>query len=136
MKVWIKYLLGIALGIITAFILPVENIQFNNFISFLTEFFIRFGRYLVVPLIFSTGIISINKLRSSKILFKTFGWTLIIIVFSTFILTLVGLLSIVIVRIPRIPITVDNAVNAVRFDIKGLILSLFPYFSPSLILIY
>ncbi|MCI5607169.1 MAG: cation:dicarboxylase symporter family transporter [Treponema sp.] len=127
MKVWIKYLLGIALGIITAFILPVENIQFNNFISFLTEFFIRFGRYLVVPLIFSTGIISINKLRSSKLLFKTFGWTLIIIVFSTFILTLAGLLSIVIVRIPRIPITVDNAVNAVRFDIKGLILSLFPY---------
>lgn len=127
MKVWIKYLIGVALGVLAAFILPTENAAFANAVAFLTELFIRVGRYVVVPLIFTSAIVAVNKLRSSKILLKTTGVTLLIIVASSLILTLVGLASILIVKLPRIPITVDVATETFSLDVKGLILSLFPY---------
>ena len=75
MKVWIKYLIGIALGVLTAVLLPVDSAAGASTITFLTDLFIRFGRYLVVPIIFSSAIISINKLRTSHILLKSTAWT-------------------------------------------------------------
>lgn len=127
MKVWVKYLIGILLGVLAAFILPLDNATCAKVLSFLSELFIRFGRYLVVPLIFSTAIVSINKLRLAKSLWKTSFWTGIIIVLSTLILTIVGVASILLVKLPRIPITIDVATEITHIDIKGMILSLFPY---------
>ena len=127
MKVWIKYLIGVALGLFAAFILPTENAAFANAVAFLTELFIRVGRYVVVPLLFTSAIVSVSKLRTSKLLLKTTGVTFLIIVASSLILTMVGLISILIVKLPRIPITVDVATEAFSLDIKGMILSLFPY---------
>ena len=127
MKVWIKYVIGIALGVVAALILPMENAVISEILSFLTELFIRIGRYLVIPLIFSTTIVSINKLRTSKLVLKTVGWTVLIIFVSSLLLTIVGLASILIVKLPRIPITVDVVTDYYKFDIKQLLLSLFPY---------
>ena len=127
MKVWIKYLIGVALGVLAAFILPVENAAFANAVSFLTELFIRIGRYVVVPLLFTSAIVAVSKLRTSKLLLKTTWLTVLIIVASSLILTLIGLISILLVKLPRIPITVDVATEAFNLNVKGLILSLFPY---------
>ncbi len=127
MKVWIKYLIGIALGVLTAVLLPVDSVTGSSVISFLTELFLRFGRYLVVPIIFSSAIVSINKLRTSKILLKSTAWTFGFIVISSLLLALVGLISILLVRLPRIPITNELAGEIAGLDIKGLILSLFPF---------
>ena len=127
MKVWIKYLIGVALGVVAAFILPRGNAVGVETVTFLTELFIRIGRYLVIPLLFTTAIISINKLRTSKLLWKTTGLTFLIVVVSSLILTAVGLISILLVKLPRIPITVDVATEIYHLDVKGLILSLFPY---------
>ncbi len=127
MKVWIKYLIGLALGVLAAFILPIENAAFANAIAFLTELFIRVGRYVVVPLLFTSAIVAVCKLRTSKLLLKTTGLTFLIIVASSLILTLVGLASILLVKLPRIPITVDVATDAFHLDVKGMILSMFPY---------
>ena len=127
MKVWVKYLLGVLLGVAAVFLLPTDNVACVNFLSFLSELFIRVGRYLVIPLVFSTAIVSINKLRSSKLLWKTIRWTFSIIVISSLILTIVGLFSILIVKLPRIPITVDVVTETYKLDIKNLILSIFPY---------
>ena len=126
MKVWIKYLIGVPFGLFAAFILP-GNAVFASAVSFLTELFIRVGRYVVVPLLFTSAIVSINKLRTSKLLWKTVGLTVLIIVASSLILTAVGLISILLVKLPRIPITVDIATEVSGLDIKGLILSMFPY---------
>lgn len=127
MKVWIKYLIGVALGVLAAFILPTENAAFANAVSFLSELFIRIGRYVVVPLLFTSAIVAVSKLRTSKLLLKTTWLTVLIIVASSLILTLVGLISILLVKLPRIPITVDVATEAFNLNVKGLILSLFPY---------
>lgn len=127
MKVWIKYLIGIALGILSAVLLPLDSETGKSIILFLNELFVRFGRYIVVPLIFFTGIIATNKLRTSKLFLKTAGWTFLIVVVSSFLLTLVGLVSILMVKLPRIPITVDNVPEVSGIDVKAMILSLFPY---------
>ena len=127
MKVWIKYLIGVVLGVLAAFILPAENAAFANAVSFLTELFIRIGRYVVVPLLFTSAIVAVSKLRTSKLLLKTTWLTVLIIVASSLILTLIGLISILLVKLPRIPITVDVATEAFNLNVKGLILSLFPY---------
>ncbi len=127
MKVWIKYLLGAFIGILVAFIFPSGNAGFESVMSFLSELFIRTGRYIVIPLIFTTAIESVNKLRTSKLLLKTTALTFLIIVASTLILTFVGLISILIVKLPRIPITVDVAAEIKGINVKQLILSLFPY---------
>ena len=126
MKVWIKYLIGLVFGVLAALILP-GNTAFTNAVAFLTELFIRVGRYVVIPLIFTSAIVAVNKLRSSKLLLKTTLLTVLIIVVSSLILTFVGLISILIVKLPRIPITVDVATDAFNLDVKGMILSLFPY---------
>ena len=38
MKVWIKYLLGIALGIVASFLLPFDNIKVKEAFIFLTDY--------------------------------------------------------------------------------------------------
>ena len=126
MKVWIKYLIGVAFGVLAAFILP-GNAAISSAVAFLTELFIRVGRYIVIPLLFTSAIVAINKLRSSRLLLKTSLLTVLIIVASSLILTAVGLISILMVKLPRIPITVDTATEVFHLDVKGMILSLFPY---------
>ncbi|MBR2105689.1 MAG: cation:dicarboxylase symporter family transporter, partial [Treponema sp.] len=126
MKVWIKYLIGIALGVVSALVLPLDGAKSSEVLGFLTQLFINFGRYLVIPIVFSSVIVSICKLRSSKLILKTTIWTFSIIVISSLLLTLVGLLAISIVKLPRIPITIDGASELVNINLKSLILSLFP----------
>ena len=126
MKVWIKYLIGIALGVVSALVLPLDGAKGSEVLGFLTQLFINFGRYLVIPIVFSSVIVSICKLRSSKLILKTTIWTFSIIVISSLLLTLVGLLAISIVKLPRIPITIDGAPELVNINLKSLILSLFP----------
>lgn len=126
MKVWIKYLIGIALGVVSALVLPLDGAKSSEVLGFLTQLFINFGRYLVIPIVFSSVIVSICKLRSSKLILKTTIWTFSIIVISSLLLTLVGLLAISIVKLPRIPITIDGAPELININLKSLILSLFP----------
>ena len=126
MKVWIKYLIGVALGVAAAFILPTENTVCVDIFAFLTDLFIRFGRYLVVPLVFTTVIVSVHKLRTSRLLLKSAIWTFSSIIIFSLILTLIGVVSILVVKLPRIPITVDVASEVQHLDIKSMVLSLFP----------
>ncbi|MCQ2587233.1 MAG: cation:dicarboxylase symporter family transporter [Treponema sp.] len=126
MKVWFKYLLGIALGLIAAFIIPFNNAKGMEILSFITNLFVHFGRYILIPLIFFTAIISVNKLRTSRLFLKTSIWTVAIIIISTLIVTLIGTLSIVSFKLPRIPITVEIAPEIVEIDVKGMLMSLFP----------
>lgn len=126
MKVWIKYLIGIVIGLASAFILPMDNASVSSAVSFILDIFIRFGRYIVVPLVFFTGIVAVNKLRSSKLIIRASGWTFLITVVSSVILTLIGVLSIIIVKLPRIPITVDQSSEIFSLGVAQLVRSLFP----------
>ena len=127
MKVWIKFLIGSILGAICALVLPVENVAFSGFLSVVTEIVIRFGRYMVIPVMFFTVVIAFNRLRDTKLLLKTGAWIGIVIVASSLILTVIGLISILVARIPRIPITVEKIPEIASLHIDNLLRALFPF---------
>jgi len=148
MKMWIKYLLGIALGLIAAFILP------ENFIRIISELAVRFGSYMVLPVLFFGAASAFFKLRTTKTLLKTTKWTAITILGSSLILTCLGLISILVVfkfTVPENSSTnifetlqklglvssdvsdlTDEAKSAVidstlKLDIKNLVMSILPF---------
>lgn len=127
MKVWLKFLIGSILGAICALVLPFENKALFSFLELVTEIVIRFGRYMVIPLMFFTAVIAFNRLRDTKLLVKTGYWIAGVIVASSFLLTIVGLISILIARIPRIPITVEKIPEIASLHIDDLLKSLFPF---------
>ena len=126
MKLWLKYLIGAVLGIVLALVMPLDSPGLSSALSFVTDIVIRFGRYIVVPLLFFTAMTAINKLRDTHMILKTGLWTVSVAVVSSLILTFIGLLSILIVRLPRIPITVEKASDSVTLNLADMVRSLFP----------
>ncbi|MBQ1628464.1 MAG: dicarboxylate/amino acid:cation symporter [Treponema sp.] len=127
MKVWIKYLIAALFGIACAFILPANNSTVAAGINFITELTVRFGRYMVIPVVFFTTAVTFNRLRDNKLLVKTGLWTGGVIIISSFILTIIGLLSILIVKLPRIPITGEKETGTVILGIADLFRAILPY---------
>jgi Na+/H+-dicarboxylate symporter len=127
MKLWIKYLIGIVLGVLCAIVFPLDSAGASAVLSFITDMIIRFGRYIVIPLMFFTALIAVYKLRDIKILLKTGAWTTGIIIASSFLLTLIGLLSILIIRLPRIPITGEKEATSFSLNPGDIVRALFPY---------
>ncbi|MBR5866872.1 MAG: dicarboxylate/amino acid:cation symporter, partial [Spirochaetaceae bacterium] len=104
MKIWIKYLIGIALGFVAAMVVPFDGHFSKSVLDFLTEFAVRFGRYTILPVMFFGVSVAVFRLRTSRNLIRPAVLIVISIVASALVLTLIGLLSILIVRLPRIPI--------------------------------
>lgn len=129
MKLWIKYVLGIALGIIAAFVLPVSSPALQNAVDFLSDLAIRFGRYTLLPLLFFTVAYAVYKLRTNKMLTKTYLWLAVVLLLSSLLLTLLGLASSLLVRLPRIPIPSEPTPELAAIDVKALLLRLVPYSS-------
>ena len=127
MKVWIKYLIGSLLGIIAAFILPLNIPSVDSAISTLSEIAVRFGRYALIPLVFFGSAMSMFNLRNKKHILKTSLWTAGTIIGSTLILAILGLLSILIVSLPRIPISVEKISEVPTINVKQMILDIFPF---------
>lgn len=127
MKIWIKYLIGIALGFVAAMVVPFEGHFAKSALDFLTEFAIRFGRYTILPVMFFGVSVAVFRLRTNRNLIRPAFLIIISIVVSAFILTLIGLLSILIVRLPRIPIPTGKMSDLTAIDVKALVLRLFPY---------
>ena len=127
MKVWIKYLIGSVLGIIAAFILPMHIPALESTLVTLSEIAIRFGRYALIPLVFFGTAMSLFNLRHKKHILKTSAWTFGAVIGSTLILVFIGLLSILIVNLPRIPITGEKISEVPSINIKEMILSVFPF---------
>ncbi|MGP1587516.1 MAG: dicarboxylate/amino acid:cation symporter [Treponemataceae bacterium] len=126
MKIWIKYLIGCALGILAAIFLPNENDIVQKSVSFLTEFAINFGRWTLLPVLFFSMTISVCNLREEQKLFKLSLSLLFFLIISSFALTLLGIIPALIIKLPRIPISVEKILDPTRINILENILKLFP----------
>lgn len=127
MKLWLKFLLGIVLGVISFFILPNDSETLNTVLSFLTEFFTRFGRYALLPLMFFSVSIAVFKLRDEGLTVISSFWIITVIVLSSLLLTIIGEVSALVVKMPPIPISMERSSDDVVLSVKDLILSVFPY---------
>lgn len=127
MKIWIRYLIGIALGFVAALILPFDSLQWTSGLSFITEIIVRIGRYTLMPLLFFSGIMAVYRLRNDGLLIRTSVWTVGAIIISSLLLAFVGFISIMFVKLPRIPITTERVSEVASIDIQGLLRATFPH---------
>ena len=111
MRIWLKYLIGIAIGLISALVFSPSTVQGQAALDFIVEIAVRFGRYALLPVLFFSVSISFFKLRDEKLLTKASAWTFGVI-FSS---------------LPRIPITTEKASEASSFAWQTLITKLFPF---------
>ncbi|HUH44937.1 MAG TPA: cation:dicarboxylase symporter family transporter, partial [Treponemataceae bacterium] len=112
MKIWIKYVLACILGSLAAFLLPLNITSVQKTIDFLTEISIRFGRYMLVPLLFFSMVLAIYKLRNKENLFKTAVYVAMVSLITSFALVFLGILTTLLVKLPRIPISVEKMTNS------------------------
>ncbi len=127
MKIWIKYLIGILLGIAFAIVLPSGSKGANELLDFIVEMVLRFGRYPLIPLLFFSISTACYKLRDEKLMMKTGIWTVGIIVVSSALLIVIALIAAKFVKLPRIPMTIESSNEIPFIDLKGMLRQLFPY---------
>ncbi|MBP5251602.1 MAG: dicarboxylate/amino acid:cation symporter [Treponema sp.] len=127
MKLWMKYLLGIAGGIILSFFVPAGSLIEKEIFGLAGDLVIRFGRYIILPLILFSVTTAVIKLRENKQMLKTTLWTLAVTVGSSVVLVVIGLISALIVKLPHIPITIKKATELPFLNLSELLTKLFPY---------
>ena len=108
-------------------ILPFNNLQWNATLSFMTEIIVRIGRYSLLPLLFFSGIMASYRLKSDGFLLRTTLWTVGTIVATSLLLTALGLISILTVHLPRIPIAIERVNDIDSIGIQNLMRNIFPY---------
>ncbi len=126
MKIWIKYLTGILIGMAFALIAPDKNAAFTGITEFLTRFFVQAGRYALYPVLFFSITLSVYEHRENRTLFRI-GWhTALVIVASTVGIALLGLVSVLIANPARIPIFVEGSSDIEKIGIGASLLQLLP----------
>ena len=111
----------------TALILPFDNLQWSATLSFITEIVVRIGRYSLLPFLFFSGIMAAYHLKSDGLLLRTTLWTAGTIIVTSVLLTTLGLVSILAVNLPRIPISIERVNEISSINVQDLMKNIFPY---------
>ena len=104
MKIWIKYFIGVILGISIAVLFPEDNSVASSIITFLYDLSLRFGKYSLFPFLFFTVVLGTYKLKESGKLLKVVLMTILLTFFTSVLLTSIGVFSVFIAGSPRVPI--------------------------------
>lgn len=127
MKLWLKYVIGIGIGLVAALILPVNSVQGQAALEFVMDIVVRIGRYMLVPMLFFSIATACYKLREENKIFKTGVWTFGVILVSSVLLVTLGLVTSLVIELPRIPITIEKVGDVPSLDVKSLLTRIFPY---------
>lgn len=126
MKIWIKYIAGIIIGLAFFFIVPKQNASYTSLINIISSFFTHVGQYSLYPVLFFSFTIGIYELRESKSLLKLGLATSVVLIISTVCLSVIGLLSVLIRNPSRIPIFVEGSASQNNLGITESLMQLFP----------
>lgn len=126
MKIWIKYLAGVLIGIAFALVAPHQNASFASIVEYLAELAIQFGRYSLYPFVFFAFSLAVFELRENRTLLRLGALTSGVIIITTILLAVTGLVSVLVTNPSRIPIFVEGASETVVVGLGESIMSLFP----------
>ncbi|UTC45402.1 dicarboxylate/amino acid:cation symporter [Treponema vincentii] len=126
MKIWLKYLIGIVLGVTFALVAGTENALFIEAADFLSKAAVQFGRYALYPAVFFGFTLSIFELRENRSLLKVALITGLIICAAALLLSFIGLLSVLLHTPTRIPIFVEGISDIQVLGVRESLLQLFP----------
>jgi len=126
MKVWLKYLLGIIIGITLGTFISPENIAIGNLLEFLSKLTINIGRYTVFPIVFFGIGYGTFKLKQEKKTGHIYLKTGIAILISSTLLVLISTGIVLLFSPDRIPIIIENKITYNFPGYKNFFLSIFP----------
>lgn len=126
MKIWLKYLIGIVLGVTFALVAGTENALFIEAADFLSKAAVQFGRYALYPAVLFGFTLSIFELRENRSLLKVALITGLIICAAALLLSFIGLLSVLLHTPARIPIFVEGISDIQVLGVRESLLQLFP----------
>ncbi|MCK5152945.1 MAG: dicarboxylate/amino acid:cation symporter [Spirochaetales bacterium] len=126
MKIWLKYLLGITIGIILGIFIPPGNIIFEDTLKFLNELIINIGRYTIFPIVFFSIGYGTFKLKQEKRISSIYLKTIAYIITSSTLLVLIATGIVLLFSPDRIPIIIENQISYNFPGYKNIFTSIFP----------
>ena len=126
MKVWIKLLIGCALGITIGFLLPAENASAASALQWLEKLAMGMGRYAVIPVLVFSLTIAVHELRQNDRFWSmVFKNILLIIAFSIFVI-FSGITVTLFFTPGRIPIETVEQIETLNLYTAENIMDIFP----------
>jgi Na+/H+-dicarboxylate symporter len=126
MKVWVKLLIGSALGITIGFLLPSESQGIISGFQWLEKLAIGIGRYAVIPVLAFSLTVAVYELRMDDqfwpLILKNF---ILIISISVFVIS-IGIIAATVYSPDRIPIETAEQLEVLNIDPSANILEVFP----------
>jgi Na+/H+-dicarboxylate symporter len=126
MKIWLKIVFGLIIGIALGFLLPISGQAIPQAFSFISLIVLRVGRSLIVPLFFFSAALAIYQLHEDK---QTLRMVLVssgVSLAFTAGLSLFGVISVLAFNPARIPIPAETPAFDQGFTLKEFFLRLFP----------
>ncbi len=123
MKIWVKYLVALAVGAAFGFVIPIKPAATDAILSLALDL----GRYALIPLLFFSIPIAAHELHEDRRLLKLSLRVVLYAIGSVLLLTLVGLAGAFALSPGRIPLSADaNYSPTVLPTLTELVLSLVP----------
>ena len=126
MKIWIKYLIGVALGVTIAFLFPQDSEIANNVIDFVQDMAIKISKYSLFPFLFFTVILGTYKLRESGSILRVSFFSTVFVIVISLLCSIFALLSVFAFSFPRVPIFQEEGALNATLGIREAFLRIFP----------
>jgi Na+/H+-dicarboxylate symporter len=126
MKVWVKLLIGALLGLAAGMFLPLENQAVGGVLAWLEKLALGLGRYAVVPMLVFSLTIAIYELRQDGQFWPLLLRNFLAIAGVTFVVIVLGIFVTLLFPPERIPILIEEQLEAVSLNTGENILDLFP----------
>jgi Na+/H+-dicarboxylate symporter len=126
MKIWMKLLIGSALGVVLGFVLPNENQTVLSVMTWLERLALNIGRYAAVPMLFFSLVIAIYELRQDSEFWPLVGRSFLVMIGGAAFIIALGICVTLLFSPARIPILIEEQYETVSLHIPDLVLGLFP----------
>ena len=126
MKIWIKLLIGSALGMVLGFLLPGENQTVFSVMSWLEQLALQIGRYAAIPMLFFSLVIAIYELRQDREFWPLLGRSFLVMIGGALFIITLGIIVTLLFSPARIPIIIEEQYETVSLHIPDLVMGLFP----------
>ncbi|MFW6260426.1 MAG: dicarboxylate/amino acid:cation symporter [Spirochaetota bacterium] len=126
MKLWMRILIGAAIGLILGLYLPTEGGDTVEVMETLAALVVNVGRYAVFPLIFFGLVIGLHELREDRMTLRVFGKAALSIVTVTAVMVIITTLVTLLLAPRRIPPIFQEAVVPEIPSVAALLANVFP----------
>jgi len=126
MKLWMRIVIGTAVGLVLGLYLPVTGGDSVEFMAMVSSLVINVGRYVVFPLVFFGLVIGIHELREDRKTLRVYGKAALSIVAVTAAMVLVATLVTLLLAPRRIPPIFQEAIVPTIPSVPELFADVFP----------